>query len=76
MSNFQTVNEKLPFCRVGRGVYVIFFTDLAVNDGHYMCGRTLATSFSGPFCGYSDGDGTTSFFKHLIFFSFCTAALS
>lgn len=45
----------------------VFLTDLAVNGGHYMRGGTLATSFSGPFCGYSDGDGTTSFFKHLIF---------
>lgn len=32
-----------------------------------MCGESLTTSFSGPFCGRSDGDGTTSFFKHLIF---------
>lgn len=52
---------------MGRGLYVTFLTDLAVNDGHYTRGETLATSFSGVFCGCSDGDGTTSFFKHLIF---------
>lgn len=27
-------------------MYVHFLTDLAVNDGHYMCEETLATSLS------------------------------
>lgn len=49
-------------------MYVIF-KQILLNDGHYMCGETLATSFCGQCCGSSDGDGTT-FFKHLIFFFF------
>lgn len=40
-----------------------------------MCGETLATYFSGPFCGCSDGDGTTSILKHLIFLLLYSCAI-
>lgn len=42
-------------------------------DTKYM-GETLATYFSGSFCGCSDADEATSFLKHLILLLF-TAAL-
>lgn len=41
-----------------------------------MCGETLATYFSGPFCGCRDGDGATSFLKHLIRFLLYSCAIT
>lgn len=40
-----------------------------------MCGETLATYCSGPFCGCSDGVGATSFLKHLIFLLLYSCAI-